>query len=143
MQKATVYRQGCTKNCKSNKHRRCFNALLLLASAKKLNSMCKSKVRIICDAFEMPKAALGDLAMLFWNARFVYAVTAYRVLGKATRFDEQSAKRCAKEHQQRSFAAAASTSSTAYLDVEGFRQQREQVLSHVLVHMQPAAVGGA
>ena len=54
-----------------------------------------------------------------------------------------SKKKFAKEHQQRSFDAAASICSTAYLDIGGFRQQREQVLSHVLVHMQPAAVGGA
>jgi len=39
--------------------------------------------------------------------------------------------------------AAASTSSTADLDIGGFRQQREQVLSHVLVHMQPAAISRA
>jgi len=94
---------------------------------------------------EIPEAALGDFATLFGDAKsgFMYAFTAYRVLGTVTGVENQSAKRCAEEHQQRSFDAAASMSSTAYLDIGGFRQQREQVLSHVLVHMQPAAVGGA
>ena len=30
-----------------------------------------------------------------------------------------------------------------HLDIESFRQQGQQVLSHVLVHMQAAAVGRA
>ena len=66
-----------------------------------------------------------------------------RVPGTITEAEHRSAKKCAKEHQQRSVDAAGSMSSTAYLDIGGFRQHREQVLSHVLVHMQPAAVGGA
>ncbi len=66
-----------------------------------------------------------------------------RVSGTVTGVENQSATKYAKEHQQRSIDAAASKSSKAYLDIGGFRQQREQVLSHVLVHMQPAAVGGA
>ncbi len=66
-----------------------------------------------------------------------------RVPGTITGFENQSATRCAKEHQQRNTDAAASTSDTAYLDIGGFRQQWKQMLSHVLVHMQPAAVSGA
>ena len=55
----------------------------------------------------------------------------------------RSVTKHAKEHRQRSISAAAMISSTAYLDIKCFRQQREQVLSHVLVHMQPAAISRA
>lgn len=57
--------------------------------------------------------------------------------------ENRSATKYAKQHQQRSIDAAASNGTKAYLDMRSFRQQREQVLSHVLVHMQAAAVGVA
>jgi len=66
-----------------------------------------------------------------------------RVSSTVTKVENRSATKYAKQHQQRSIDAAASNGTKAYLDIGGFRQQREQVLSHVLVHMQPAAVGGA
>lgn len=91
---------------------------------------------------QMPKAADNFASFLEISKVGLYTHDS-RVSGTVTGAENQSATKYAKEHQQRSIDAAASKSSKAYLDIGGFRQQREQVLSHVLVHMQPAAVGGA